>query len=98
MLDMNTTVQTIYTLTEETIDFTMGTSGVSVDEQALAQQIIERTAAGNFEAISCPLVESDPDPVDVQAVHDTVYAEPANATLDVAEDYSYTVVPLGTGH
>lgn len=97
VLDMNTTVQTSYTLTEETIDFTMGTSGVSVDEQALAQQIIERTAAGNFEAISCPLVESDPDPVDVQAVHDTVYAEPANATLDVAEDYSYTVVPSVQG-
>ena len=97
VLDMNTTVQTSYTLTEATIDFTMGTSGVSVDEQALADQIMENTAAGNFDSISCPLTQSDPNPVDVQAVRDEIYADPANATLDVAEDNSYSVVPSVQG-
>lgn len=97
VLDLNTTVQTSYTLGEETIDFVMGTSGVSVDEQALADQIMENTAAANFGPISCPLTQSDPDPVDVQAIRDEIYAEPANATLDVAEDYSYTVVPSVQG-
>lgn len=97
VLDMNTTVQTSYTLTEATIDFTMGTSGVSVDEQALADQIMENTAAGNFDPISCPLIQSDPNPVDVQAVRDEIYADPANATLDVAEDNSYSVVPSVQG-
>lgn len=97
VLGLNTTVQTSYALTETTIDFTMGTSGVAVDEQALVEQIMEHTAAANYAPISCPLTESSPDPVDVQAVHDAVYAEPANATLDVAEDYSYTVVPSVQG-
>lgn len=97
VLDMNTTVQTSYTLNEETIDFTMGTSGVSVDEQALAEQIMENTAAANFGTISCPLTQSDPNPVDVQAIRDEIYAEPADATLDVAEDNSYTVVPSVQG-
>lgn len=97
VLEMNTTVQTSYTLTEETIDFTMGTSGVSVDEDALVKQIMENTAAANFDTISCPLTQSDPNPVDPQAVRDEVFAEPANATLDVAEDNSYTIVPSVQG-
>ncbi len=97
VLDLNTTVQSSYVLTETTIDFTLGIGGVSVDEQALAEQIMANTAAGNYGPISCPLVECQPDALDVQAIHDAVYAEPTSATLDVAEDYSYTIVPSVQG-
>lgn len=92
ILALNTTVQTTWTLTEETLDFTMGTAGVSVDAQTLTQQIMEHTAQGNYEPIQCPLVSSDPEAVDLEAVYNEVFAEPANATLDVAEDNSYTIV------
>ncbi len=92
ILELNTTVQTTYTLNEETLDFTMGVSGVAVDEEALVQQILERTAQGDYSAITCPLVSTAPEAVDVQAIYDEIYTESADATLDVAEDNSYTVV------
>ena len=92
LLELNTVVQTTYALAETTLDVTLGTSGSAVDEQGLAQEIIEHTAAGNFSEIPCPLVETRPDDVDLQIVHDAIYAEPANATLDVADDNTYTIV------
>ncbi len=91
ILALNTTTQTTYTLTDTTLDFTMGVSGVSVDENALIQKILDNTAKGDYSSITCEMVSADPDSVDLQAIHDEIYAEPANATLNVADDGSYTV-------
>ncbi len=92
LLELNTVVQTTYALTDSTIDFTIGTSGSAVDEEGLVAEIVKNTAEGNYTEISCPLVATTPDAVDVQAVHDEIYAEPTNATLDVAADNTYTIV------
>lgn len=91
ILALNTTTQTTYALTDTTLDFTMGVSGVSVDENALIQKILDNTAKGDYSSITCEMVSADPDPIDIQAIHDALYAEPANATLEVADDGSYTV-------
>ena len=91
ILTLNTTTQTTYALTDTTLDFTMGVSGVSVDENALIQKILDNTAKGDYSSITCEMVSADPDPIDIQAIPDALYAEPANATLEVADDGSYTV-------
>lgn len=91
ILTLNTTTQTTYALTDTTLDFTMGVSGVSVDENALIQKILDNTAKGDYSSITCEMVSADPDPIDIQAIHNALYAEPANATLEVADDGSYTV-------
>mgnify|MGYP001449976594 FL=1 len=91
ILTLNTTTQTTYALTDTTLDFTMGVSGVSVDENALIQKILDNTAKGDYSSITCEMVSADPDPVDMPVIHDALYAEPANATLEVADDGSYTV-------
>ena len=91
ILTLNTTTQTTYALTDTTLDFTMGVSGVSVDENALIQKILDNTAKGDYSSITCEMVSADPDPIDIQAIHDALYAEPANATLEVADDGSYPV-------
>ncbi len=91
ILTLNTTTQTTYALTDTTLDFTMGVSGVSVDENALIQKILDNTAKGDYSSITCEMVSADPDPIDIQAIHDALYAEPANAALEVADDGSYTV-------
>ena len=91
ILTLNTTTQTTYALTDTTLDFTMGVSGVSVGENALIQKILDNTAKGDYSSITCEMVSADPDPIDIQAIHDALYAEPANATLEVADDGSYTV-------
>lgn len=92
LLALNTVVQTTYEVVDDTLQFTMGTSGSAVDETGLIREIVENTAKGNYAEIPCPLVETKPDEVDVQAIHDAIYAEPTNATLDVASDNSYTIV------
>lgn len=97
LLDLNTVVQTTYTVSDSTIDFTIGTSGSAVDEAGLIEEIVKNTAEGNYTEISCPLVATTPDAVDVQAVHDEIYAEPTNATLDVASDNTYTIVDAVDG-
>lgn len=91
ILTLNTTTQTTYALTDTTLDFTMGVSGVSVDENALIQKILDNTAKGDYSSITCEMVSADPDPIDIQAIHNALYAEPANATLEVADDGSYIV-------
>ena len=90
ILEMNTVVESTWTLGEETLDVNMGVSGVSVVKDALVEAIADYVV--NDTAIVCPLEETKPAPLDVQAIHDEVYAEPANATLNVAEDNSYTIV------
>lgn len=91
VLDISTTVQTSYTVAEETIDFTIGTSGYAVDKDAMIQQIMEHTAQNDYTPIPCATVVTPPEQVDLQAVHDDVYTEVVDAAVQVAEDYSYTI-------
>lgn len=97
ILTLNTTVETAWQLQEETLDVTIGTSGYVVDSDALVKQIMERTAAGNYEPITCPLVEQAPQPITGEQIHTEVVAEPKNATLEVAADRSYKVIDAVRG-
>lgn len=97
ILELNTTVETAWQLQEETLDVTMGTSGHVVDSDALVKQIMERTAEGNYEPITCPLIEQTPQPVTGEQIHAETVAEPKNATLEVAADRSYKVIDAVRG-
>lgn len=97
ILELNTTVETTWQLQEETLDVTMGTSGYVVDSDALVKQIMERTAEGNYEPITCPLVEQAPQPVTGEQIHAETVAEPKNASLEVAADRSYKVIDAVRG-
>lgn len=97
ILELNTTVETTWQLQEETLDVTMGTSGFVVDSAELTRQIMERTANGNYEPITCPLAEQAPQPVTGEQLHTETAADPKNATLNVAADRSYTVVDAVRG-
>lgn len=90
ILELNTVVEPTWTLGEETLDVTTGTGGVAVDKDALVTAVVDYVVNGT--AIVCPMVDTQPSTLDMQAIRDEVYAEPANATLDVAEDNSYTIV------
>lgn len=97
ILELNTTVETAWALQEETLDVTIGTSGYVVDSEKLVQQIMERTAAGNYEPITCPMTEQAPQVVTGEQIHAEVVAEPKNATLEVAADRSYQVLDAVRG-
>ena len=90
ILELNTVVESTWILGEENLDVTMGTSGVAVNKDDLVTAIVAYVNEGT--EIVCPMVDTQPQALDLQAIHDEVYAEPANATLNVAEDNSYTMV------
>ncbi len=97
ILELNTTVETTWQLQEETLEVTMGTSGYMVDGEALTKQIMDRTAQGNYDPISCPLVEQAPQPITGEQIHAETAAEPKNASLEVAADRSYKVLDAVRG-
>ncbi|MCC8075011.1 MAG: VanW family protein [Clostridiales bacterium] len=89
LLDIDTTVQTSYEVEDGQLVFTMGTTGNSVDEDGLLEQLNAAIEAGDYEsAIDCPMLTGTVEPVDVDAVYEELYVEAANATLDPDNDYS----------
>ena len=92
VLELNTTVDTECEVGEDGLIIRKGISGYSVDQDALVQRVLDNTALGDYTPITCPMIAAAPEAVDLQAIYDEVYAEPSDATIDLAEDYSYTIV------
>lgn len=78
-----------YEIQEEKLVLTTGQSGTQVDQTALAAALEESLRKGDYEtAVVCPFTEVPAEALDVQAVYDAVYTEPANATLDPSNGYA----------
>ena len=76
-------VQTSWELTETQVILTKGTSGQTVDEEALQEEIFAVLESGDFTAvIACPMTITSPDDFDLQAVYDEIYTEPVSACCD----------------
>lgn len=96
LLEIDTTVQTSYEIKDEQLVFTIGTTGSSVDEEVLTEQINAAVQADNYEkTLECPMVTGTVEPVNVNKVYQEVYKDPANATLDPQNDYE--IVEAVTG-
>lgn len=78
--------QPSYTLEGDKLVIDRGQSGYEVDQQQLSQLVLEHLTQGSEEAIeyTAPVVE--PEPVDLQAIHQEVAAEMHNAYLDLVND------------
>lgn len=90
--------QPTYALEGDTLTIDRGQAGYEVDKQELSQLVLERLTQGSSEPIeyTAPIVE--PDPVDLQAIHDEVAAEMHNAYLDLASDPTgNTIAPSQAG-
>lgn len=88
LIDIDTTVQTSYEIQDGQLVFTIGTTGNSVDEEALTEQIHGAIQSGDYEStLECPMAVGTVEPVDVEAVYRDVYKDPVDATLDPQNDY-----------
>lgn len=78
--------QPSYALEGDTLIIDRGQAGYEVDKQQLSQLVLERLTQGSSEPIeyTAPVVE--PDPVNLQAIHDEIAGEMHNAYLDLASD------------
>lgn len=96
LLEIDTTVQTGYEVTEEALVFTKGVTGASVEESGLLSLLEEAVNQGDYTSVvECPMLTGKVEAVDLQALYDEVYVAPENATLD--PEQGYAVVESVTG-
>lgn len=85
---INTTVQTTYEVTKDSLIFTKGKTGVSVDQKGLVKAIRQAVRDADYETvIESPMLKGKVEPTDVQAVYDQIHTKKRNATLDPKKDY-----------
>ena len=97
ILDYNSVVETTYDVTDTNLVIHKGRTGQAADSGQLEQLV--RTAIGNMDlstVIECPSTQTAPATPDFQAVADSIYKEPANATLDPANGYAIVNSVTGT--
>lgn len=89
VLDYRSLVDTTWEATEASVVIHKGNPGVVADEAQLIPLVKEALENLNFtETIECPYTVADVAAPDFQAIADSVYKEPTNATLDPDNDYA----------
>jgi vancomycin resistance protein YoaR len=89
LMEIDTTVQTTYKRKSGKLIFQMGTTGVSVDEAGLTEEICSAVQSGDYEStLESPLLTGTVEPVDLEVLYKKVYREKADATLDPDNDYA----------
>ena len=97
----NPMVETSWTVTADTLDFTKGTTGQAIDVDALEEQLLREfqtlLSEGGTSApvpIEVPVMTEEPPEPDFEAIYQEVYTEPADAYLD---KNTKEIVPSVTG-
>lgn len=89
LMEINTTVQTTYEVGKESIVFTMGKTGQSVDSEGLLEMLKTAVVADDYESvIDCPMLDGAVKAVNLKKLRKKIYQEPANATLDPEDNYN----------
>ena len=85
---INTTVQTTYEVTGDTLLIHKGKTGVSVDKESLTADIRKAVSEDDFATvIESPMLTGQVAATDMQAIYDKIHAKKSNATLDPKNDY-----------
>lgn len=98
MGSVNTVQETEYEIGEESVLIHKGVPGICADLDALA---VNLTAAVNRDPgekryrLDCPTRQVDIAPLDLEAIHQQVYCEVQDATVDGENDYA--IIPSVTG-
>ena len=86
--------ETTWEVLDDELIFHMGTPGRAFDLTDVKGEILSAFASDGQEPLVLTSVTTDPQPVDVEAVHDQVYAEVQNAALDKE---TFEITPSVTG-
>ena len=97
ILEYKSLVDTTWDVTETSLIIHKGVSGQTANQEQLTALVTEALNNLNFsEPIDCPYNTETPATPDFQAIADSIYKEPANATLDPANGYAIVPGVLGT--
>lgn len=98
LFQVDTRVETTYSVGEETITIQKGEAGVVADAQTTIEAIADLVSSGQWpetQTLDCATLTSDIAALDIQKIYDEVYTEAMDATLDPENDYA--IVPSVTG-
>jgi vancomycin resistance protein YoaR len=97
ILGYKSLVDTTWDVTETSLIIHKGVSGQTANQEQLTALVTEALNNLNFsDPIDCLYNTETPATPDFQAIADSIYKEPANATLDPANGYAIVPGVLGT--
>lgn len=94
--ELNTKVDTSYQLDGDKIIFTKGKSGKKVDLDDITKQI--ESALNNYDfdkVIEGKMINSKPDDISMETIHDEICHDMVNATLDKKNNYAIVESKVG---
>ena len=79
----NVVVESSYSIEDDELVITKGKSGIKIDTDKLIEQIKEKlkNKETNEEALEIPVVEKEPEEIDIDKIHEEVYKEPQDAYI-----------------
>lgn len=95
---VDTAVETTYSVGESSISISKGSAGVVADLDSLQRQIVELVESEAWPAldtIDCATLDSNIAALDIQNIYNEIYVEPVSSTLD--RDNDYAIIPSVTG-
>ena len=76
-------IESSYSIEEDELVITKGKSGIKIDADQLLKLIKERlnNKEQNEDAINIPIINKEPDPIDIEKIHEEIYKEPQDAYI-----------------
>ena len=76
-------IETTYSVEEDELIITKGKAGIKIDTDKLLMQVKDRLKNPNSEndVMEIPVINKEPDPIDIDKIHDEVYKEAQDAYI-----------------
>lgn len=96
LLEADSRTETSCKAEDDRLVITVGRSGRKADEERLLKAVREAALSGDYQkTLDCPTVETAAEPVDLERIHEEIFHEAVNASLD--PENQYEIVPSVTG-
>lgn len=89
-------VENTYQIYEDKIVITKGSTGYTLDEASLRKLLADRVENLRINEIDLPIVKTNPQPLDIDAIHKKIYTTAADATYKV-EQHKMNIIPEVVG-
>ena len=76
-------IESSYSVEDDELIITKGKAGIKIDAESLLSQVKERLNSPNTsnEVIDIPVINKEPDPIDIDNIHEEVYKEAQDAYI-----------------
>ena len=76
-------IESSYSVEDDELIITKGKAGIKIDAESLLSQVKERLNSPNTsnEVIDIPVINKEPDPIDIDKIHEEVYKEAQDAYI-----------------